>query len=117
MGAVVYEASDRHWKPSELYEENGRGAAAIGKMEDPDIRRMLELRRACFTNFHFDRIADYFVNDASPEERAAIEDMGLVLLDVDGLVEGGYMRLLSDAREIFDASRGLSRKVEDGIIR
>lgn len=106
MGAVVYEASDRHWRPDELFEESGRGSAAIARIEDPSIRRMLRLRQACFTEFRFPRIADYYVNDATPEERAVFEDMGLVLLDRDGLIENGYIRLLDEAREVYDERTG-----------
>lgn len=67
----------------------------IAKVEDADLREMLMLRKAWFTEFKFNKIADYYAYQATPEEQRVFEAMGLVLLDRDGMIENGFADMVS----------------------
>ena len=46
-----------------------------------------------FTRFHYDRIADYYVNQATPDERKALEATAMVLLDYQHMIDNGFFKL------------------------
>lgn len=69
----------------------------VEKIENPELRKMLELRMAWFAEFNYARIADYYAYQATPEEQRVFEALGLVLLDRDGLIMNGFANLLAEA--------------------
>ena len=97
VGKVDYEPKDTDWKPSELYSlDRDDLDELVGKVDDVELREMLMLRKAWFTDFNFARIADYYAYQATPEEQRVFEAMGLVLLDRDQLIENGFADIVGD---------------------
>lgn len=98
IGKVVYEPRATAWKPERLYDAPPqRLIRMVEKVENPELRKMLELRVAWFAEFDFARIADYYAYQATPEEQRVLEALGLVLLDRDGLIMNGFANLLAEA--------------------
>lgn len=97
LGTVDYEPSGEKWEPGELFTEPESIDARINALDCPDeLKRMLRLRQAWFVEFDYARIADYYANQASPETQRVIEDLGLVLLDRDGLIEHGFSSIVEE---------------------
>lgn len=95
VGTVIYEPSDRSWDAGDLFIDDGsKFDEQIAKVKDDTLREMLRLRAAWFCQFKFDRIADYYVNQADEDERRVFEALGLVLLDKDGLIENGFSHII-----------------------
>ena len=97
LGKVVYEPKDTDWAVDDLYNlDSARFDDVLDAIQDQDLRDMLELRRAWFTDFNFSRIADYYAYQATPEEQRAFEALGLVLLDRDQLIENGFADIVNN---------------------
>lgn len=85
------------WAAEGLYEPPpARLARLVAKIENPELRKMLELRLAWFAEFDYAKIADYYAYQAAPEEQRVFEALGLVLLDRDGLIMNGFANLLAE---------------------
>lgn len=98
IGKLVYEPKSTAWTPEKLYEPPpARLARLIAKIEDTELRKMLELRLAWFAEFDYAKIADYYAYQARPEEQRVFEALALVLLDRDGLIMNGFANLLAEA--------------------
>lgn len=99
IGEVIYEPKETNHKISDLYEDTGsKFYAAINALKNEELKEMLRLRAAWFTDFNFAKIADYYAYQASPEEQRVIESLGLVLLDKDQLIDNGF----ADIKNEFD---------------
>ena len=96
IGKVIYEPKETHHEISDLYEMTREYDVHIAKIENPELRKMLELRKAWFCNFNFAKIADYYAYQATPEEQRVFEKLGLVLLDRDQLIENGFADIIKD---------------------
>lgn len=91
MGTVIYEPKETFHKPEDLYEvDYERFSEVISKVENGEIREMLNTRAMWFAEFNFAKIADYYAYQATPDEQKAFESLGLVILDKDKLIENGY---------------------------
>lgn len=98
-GKVMYEPKETHRKIEELYTPCTKFDEDIEKIENEELREMLKLRAAWFTNFNFAKIADYYAYQATPEEQRIFERLGLVLLDLGGAIENGYSAIMEDFRK------------------
>ena len=98
-GKVMYEPKETHRKVEELYTPCTKFDEDIEKIENEEIKEMLKLRAAWFTNFNFAKIADYYAYQATPEEQRIFERLGLVLLDLGGAIENGYSAIIEDFRK------------------
>lgn len=97
VGKVVYEPKETNWSPSDLYElERQDLEELIAKVEDNDLRKMLEIRKDWFCDFKFAKIADDYAYQASKDEQRVFEALGLVLLDKDGLIANGFAALVDN---------------------
>lgn len=93
LGDVFYEPSDEKHEVAELYTPTDRFDEVIEEVKNSEIREMLSIRKAWFCKFDFAKIADYYANQATDEEKTAFEKMGLVLLDRDGLLDNGFAEI------------------------
>ena len=97
LGTVDYEPSGEEWEPERLFTEPVSMDERIDALDCPEeLKRMLRLRQAWFVEFDYSKIADYYATQASPETQRVIEDLGLVLLDRDGLIEHGFSSLVAE---------------------
>lgn len=100
IGTVLYEPRETTHSPAELYKmDYSRFSDAISKVENSEIREMLQVRATWFADFDFAKIADYYAYQASENEKRAFEVLGLILLDRDQLIENGF----ADAVEFMGA--------------
>ena len=97
IGEVLYEPKQTAHKVSDLYKDEGaKFSQMIEALQDEDLKKMLRLRAAWFTDFDFAKVADYYAYQASPEEQRVFEALGLVLLDKDQLIENGFANIIAD---------------------
>jgi hypothetical protein len=97
VGQVVYEPKETHHKVADLYANNGvKFDEMIDELKDEELKKMLRLRAAWFTDFNFAKVADYYAYQATPEEQRVFEALGLVLLDRDQLIANGFSKLVED---------------------
>lgn len=96
LGEVTYEPSERRWNAGELFDEPRRDEIVplIEAVEDEDIRAVLYKRLDWLIEWHWDRVADYYCNQASPSEQRAFERLAMVLMDRDDLIANGYSDLM-----------------------
>lgn len=96
---VTYHATDHKWDAADLWTpanatDNTIQWQAIQKVKNPGIRKMLRRRfETYFTKFNYSRIADYYINQATPDEREALEATAMVLLDYQHMIDNGFFRL------------------------
>lgn len=97
IGQVIYEPKQTNHKIRDLYYDDSlRFNEVIDKIQNEELRAMLKLRAAWFVDFDFSKIADYYAYQATEDEQRAFEALGLVLLDLDGLIENGYSDIIKD---------------------
>ena len=97
IGKVVYEPKETHHTVAELYTDNSKKFdELIETIQDEELKKMLRLRATWFVDFNFSKIADYYAYQATEEEQKCFEALGLVLLDLDGLIENGFSDLIKD---------------------
>ncbi len=96
VGTVIYEPKETHHKISDLYNMTDELDGLIASVENAELRRMFEIRKAWFCNFNFAKVADYYAYQATPEEQRVFERLGLVLLDRDQLIENGFADIMKD---------------------
>ncbi|MBQ3812874.1 MAG: hypothetical protein II841_04840 [Bacteroidales bacterium] len=97
IGKVLYDPKDTAHKVGDLYKDEGaKFAQMIEALQDEDLKKMLRLRAAWFTEFDFAKVADYYAYQATPEEQRVFEALGLVLLDKDQLIENGFANIIAD---------------------
>lgn len=94
VGTVVYEPKESNLAVADFYERETRFDASIQRIENEEVREMFEGRARLFDTFKFSKIADYYAYQATPEEKAVIESLGLVLLDKDQLIENGFSDII-----------------------
>lgn len=99
IGRVIYEPKDTKHSIEDLYSMTDELDEVIGKVKNPKLRAMLNIRKAWFCDFNFAKIADYYAYQATPEEQRAFERLGLVLLDRDQLIENGFAEIKKDFRD------------------
>lgn len=99
IGKVVYEPKDVKHSISELFRREDKFDELIEKIENEELRVLLKERAAWFTDFNFEKIADYYAYQATKEEQIIFEKLGLVLLDLDGLIENGFSDLIKDYQD------------------
>lgn len=94
---MIYEPKKTNHRICDLYRENSeRFSELIEKIDNEALKKMLKLRMAWFVDFDFEKIADYYAYQATPEEQRCFEALGLVLLDMDGLIKNGFSDLIGD---------------------
>lgn len=97
VGEVLYEPKETHHKVADLYANNGvKFDKMINALKDEELKKMLRLRAAWFTDFNFAKVADYYAYQATPEEQRVFEALGLVLLDRDQLISNGFADIVKD---------------------
>lgn len=96
IGKVLYEPKETHHKVSDLYDMTTDLDELIAGVENPELRKMFEIRKAWFCDFNFAKVADYYAYQATPEEQRVFERLGLVLLDRDQLIENGFADIIKD---------------------
>ena len=94
IGEVIYEPKNTNWKIQDLFEERSFDKEIEAATSNEELRRMLKLRAAIFTDLNFARIADYYAYQATEKEQDIFEKLGLVLLDKDQLIERGFADLI-----------------------
>jgi hypothetical protein len=97
-GKIHYEPSDRRWKIEDLYEEFTELNEEIEKLPNEKMKKFLKARVYNFYIFHFDRIADYYVNQATPEEKKLFEKLALVLLDKENIIKNNFSLLIEEVK-------------------
>lgn len=96
IGQVIYEPKETHHKVSDLYDMTSDLDELVASVENPELRKMFEIRKTWFCDFNFAKIADYYAYQATPEEQRVFERLGLVLLDRDQLIENGFSDIIKD---------------------
>ena len=94
VGKVIYEPKKTNHEVEDLYEVSERHFEIARSVENEELRKLLEARAYWFVEFNFAKIADYYAYQATEDEQSAMEAMGLVLLDRDGLIENGFSDLV-----------------------
>jgi hypothetical protein len=94
LGEIVYEPKETHHKVSDLYQPDNKYDADIESLENEELKQMLRARAANFHNFNYEKIADYYAYQATPEEQRVFEKLALVLLDRNKLIENGFSKLI-----------------------
>jgi hypothetical protein len=97
-GKIHYEPSDRRWEIEDLYEEFTELNEEIEKLPNEKMKKFLKARVYNFYIFNFDRIADYYVNQATPEEKKLFEKLALVLLDKENIIKNNFSLLIEEIK-------------------
>jgi len=98
-GSVLYEPSDKKWSISDLFEEADLSILEnIEKLQNKDLKIFLKNRFFCLRKLKFNKIADYYTNQASKEEQEIFEKLALVLLDKNQLIENGYAEIIEEIK-------------------
>lgn len=99
----IYEPNGSDVLPDELYEDAPEHLREIiEEVKDTKVRSMLYNRLAYFVDFKMGKIADYYCNNATPEEQRAFEALGLVILDHDKAIENGFLEYVEEVEAIED---------------
>jgi len=102
-GKNIYEPNGNDVAPSELLTEDRKELLdLIEAVENPVIKEMLLFRYSYFVNFKMGKVADYYCNNATPEEQRAFEALGLVILDHDKAIENGFLEYVEAVESIED---------------
>lgn len=97
LGTVIYEPKETNHKPEDFYKIDETIFDEIDALNSSDeLKKFLKLRACWLAELSFDKIADYYAYQATPEEQVIFEKLALVLLDRDKLIENGYSDLLKD---------------------
>ena len=100
IGEVVYEPKNTAHKIADLFQNTGaKFDTLIETISNQELKEMLRLRAAWFTDFNFAKIADYYAYQATPQEQRVFEALGLVLLDKDQLIANGFAELQNDFKD------------------
>lgn len=99
IGNLIYQPHEEDHEISDLYETEDRFDEMIENCQNEELKKLLEIRKAWFCRFHFDKIADWYAYQATPEEQEIIEAMGMVILDKDKMLEHGYLELINELEE------------------
>ena len=102
-GEVTYEPKDVVHEPKDLFEEDSTLDLVIDQIKDPDIKRLCEIRQSYFHKLNYSKIADYYANQATPEEQAVFERLALIILDKDQLIENGFSKIQTIYQEDWEA--------------
>ena len=95
-GKVEYEPKETQHQIQDLYDVETKYDEEISLIENEELKQMLKLRAAFFTQFNFSKIADYYAYQASAQEQRIFEKLALVLLDRDQLISNGFSLLLDE---------------------
>lgn len=99
----IYEPNGNDVSPDELYSDAPEHLREIIEgVTDAKVRSMLYNRLAFFVDFKMGKIADYYCNNATPEEQRAFEALGLVILDHDKAIENGFLKYKETVEAIPD---------------
>lgn len=96
VGTIIYEPKQVEHTIEELYDMTTEFDEMVAAIENTELRKMLEIRKAWFCNFNFAKIADYYAYQATAKEQRVFERLGLVLLDRDQLIENGFAEIIKD---------------------
>lgn len=96
LGEVIYEPKQTDHKIKDLYQPEHKFDEEIEAIENKELREMLQARAYNFYVFNYEKIADYYAYQATPQEQRIIEKLALVLLDKDKLIEYGFSKLIKD---------------------
>ena len=97
-----YQASDE--KPSEIeLADTSRSDELISKIESLDmdkrLKNILKIRAAFFTDFNFQKIADYYHNSDN-NIKELFEDLGMVILTPRKALEKGFVNISENIMEL-----------------
>jgi len=95
LGEVIYEPKETNHTVSDLFKVDTKFDEDIAKISNPELRELFTLRKANFVHFDFEKLADYYAYQATPEEQRVFEKLALVLLDRDKLIEYGFSKLIN----------------------
>ena len=102
---VQYEPSDRKHSVSDLYSVARDFTEIIDNVKNEEMRNLLRIRAMCFVDFKYAKIADYYANQATNEEKIAFEALGMILLDKNNLIKNGFAKIYEDyEREAAEAA-------------
>ena len=95
---ITYQPNGVNRVVSELYDFSSKRIDdiydMISKVQNEELREMLRVRACWLAEFHYDKIADYYCNQATKEEQEIFEKLALVLLDKDKMIQNGYSELM-----------------------
>lgn len=94
IGEVVYEPKETNHAVSDLFEVEHKFDEDIAKIQNKELQELFKARAYNFTQFNFEKLADYYAYQATPEEQRVFEKLALVLLDKDQLIENGFSKLV-----------------------
>lgn len=91
-GKILYEPKETNHSAKDLFQTKSDSDLIneIEAIEDNNLQTLFKQRLAWFTKFQYEKIADYYAYQATPQEQRLFERLGLVLLDKDGLIENGF---------------------------
>lgn len=95
LGEVIYEPKETNHKVKDLFKIETKFDEDIAKIENKDLQRLFQARAFNFTAFDFEKVADYYAYQATPEEQRVFEKLALVLLDKDKMIENGFSKLIN----------------------
>ena len=102
---ITYQPNDTRWKVDDLYKFNDELLEKIEKVKDEELKKMLKVRLCWLAEFRYDRIADYYCNQASKEEQEIFEKLALVLLDKDQMIQNGFSELMEFVADGFEKQK------------
>lgn len=102
---ITYEPNDNRWDVKDLYNFNDDLLKSIDKIKNEELREMLKVRLCWLAEFRYDRIADYYCNQATKEEQEIFEKLALVLLDKDQMIQNGYSELMEYVVDGFEKQK------------
>ena len=99
---IAYEPNGNRWDIKDLYEFNHKELVGmIDGIKDKELKEMLKIRVCWLAEFRYDRIADYYCNQATKEEQEIFEKLALVLLDKGKMIQNGYSELMEFVKDGF----------------
>lgn len=96
LGEIIYEPKETNHRVKDLFKIETKFDEDISKINNEELRELFKARAYNFALFDFEKIADYYAYQATPEEQRVFERLALVLLDKDKLIENGFSKLIND---------------------
>lgn len=105
IGKLIYEPNGKDVKLKDCYDIT-KYKQLVAKINVLDISEeekfFLKLAATRHIGFRYDKIADYYSNNAGADMQCAMEESALVIIDIDKAIENGYCKLSGDIETLME---------------
>lgn len=105
IGSLIYEPNNKKVNLKDCYDLN-KYIELIEEINKSNLEKeeknFLKFSATRHIGFRYDKIADYYSNNASKEMQELMEKSALVIIDIDKAIENGYCKLSGNIKKIME---------------